>query len=81
MKWNQIRLRRKKRYLEHYKRLILTINSKPEQYALNEASFVIARFLQKYERIVAVDMNGKLDKKLSLTMSPHEVKIRFYPAL
>ncbi|TGO79402.1 hypothetical protein BELL_0034g00360 [Botrytis elliptica] len=54
-----------------------------QQYALNEASFVIARFLQKYERIEAVDMSGEdgmLGKKLSLTMSPYEVKVRLFAA-
>ncbi|KAF7940384.1 uncharacterized protein EAE98_000511 [Botrytis deweyae] len=54
-----------------------------QQYALNEASFVIARFLQKYERIEAVDMNGEdgmLGKKLSLTMSPYEVRVRLFAA-
>ncbi|KAF5876023.1 putative cytochrome p450 family protein [Botrytis fragariae] len=54
-----------------------------KQYALNEASFVIARFLQKFERIEAVDMSGEdgmLGKKLSLTMSPHEVKVRLFAA-
>ncbi|KAM3078126.1 hypothetical protein ACMFMG_002572 [Clarireedia jacksonii] len=51
-----------------------------QQYALNEASFVIARFLQKYERIEAADMHAKLQKKVSLTMSPAEVKIRLFPA-
>ncbi|KAG4035710.1 hypothetical protein MFRU_001g04780 [Monilinia fructicola] len=51
-----------------------------QQYALNEASFVIARFLQKYERIEAVDMDEKPKKKLSLTLSPSDVRVRLYPA-
>ncbi|TGO92552.1 hypothetical protein BPOR_0001g00370 [Botrytis porri] len=54
-----------------------------QQYALTEASFVITRFLQKYEKIEAVDMSGEdamLGKKLSLTMSPYEVRVRLFAA-
>ncbi|KAB8303850.1 hypothetical protein EYC80_005221 [Monilinia laxa] len=51
-----------------------------EQYALNEASFVIARFLQKYERIEAVDTDAKPKKKLSLTLSPSD-KLALFKAL
>ncbi|KAK6608663.1 hypothetical protein QC760_001652 [Botrytis cinerea] len=54
-----------------------------QQYALNEASFVLTRFLQKYERIEAVDMSGEdgmLGKKLSLTMSPYEARVRLFAA-
>ena len=43
-----------------------------EQYALNEAAFVIVRFLQKFDMIEALDMKGKLDKGLTVicTLAP-----------
>lgn len=49
-----------------------------QQYALNEASFVIARFLQKYDAIESRDINAPIQKKFSLTLSPVDVKVRLH---
>jgi len=43
-----------------------------QQFALNEVSFVLVRFLQRYDRIEAVDMVSPLKKKLSVTLGPAE---------
>jgi hypothetical protein len=41
-----------------------------EQYALNEAAFVIVRFLQRYDKIKCVDVNKPIKKKMTLILSP-----------
>ncbi|TVY60872.1 Cytochrome P450 52A13, partial [Lachnellula suecica] len=52
-----------------------------QQYALNEASFVIVKFLQRFDGMEAVDMTGPLKKGLSLTLSPGDgVKVRMHRA-
>lgn len=52
-----------------------------EQYALNEASFVMAKILQRYDKIEALDMTGRLRKGLSLTLSPGDgVKVKLHRA-
>lgn len=49
-----------------------------EQFALNEASLVIVKFLQRYDKIEALDM-GPIIKGLALTLSPGEgVKVRMH---
>jgi len=51
-----------------------------EQYALNEASFVLAKMLQRYDRIEALD-RGKIRKSLTLTLAPAGgVKIKLHRA-
>jgi cytochrome P450 len=52
-----------------------------QQFALNEASFVLVRFLQHYDRIEAVDMVSPPKKKMGLTLSPAEgQKVRLHRA-
>jgi len=52
-----------------------------QQFALNEVSFVLVRFLQRYDRIEAVDMVSPLKKKLSVILGPAEgQKIRLHRA-
>lgn len=52
-----------------------------QQFALNEVGFVLARFLQRYDRIEAVDMVTPPIKKLSVTLGPAEgQKIRLHRA-
>jgi cytochrome P450 len=52
-----------------------------QQFALNEVSFVLVRFLQRYDRIEAVDMASPLRKKLSVILGPAEgQKIRLHRA-
>jgi cytochrome P450 len=52
-----------------------------QQFALNEVSFVLVRFLQRYDRIEAVDMVSPLKKKLSIILGPAEdQKIRLHRA-
>lgn len=52
-----------------------------EQYALTEAGFVIAKILQRYDRIEALDMTGKLKKGLAITLRPGDgVKIKMHVA-
>jgi cytochrome P450 len=41
-----------------------------QQFALNEVGFVLVRFLQRYDRIEAVDTVSPLKKKLSITLGP-----------
>jgi len=41
-----------------------------QQYALNEASFVLVNFLRRYDKIEALDMSNKLLKGLTLTLAP-----------
>ena len=51
-----------------------------EQYALNEASFVLVKILQKFDRIEALDM-GPIKKGLTLSLSPaNGVKVRLHRA-
>jgi cytochrome P450 len=52
-----------------------------QQFALNEVGFVLVRFLQRYDRIEAVDMVTPLIKKVSITLAPAEgQKIRLHRA-
>jgi cytochrome P450 len=52
-----------------------------QQFALNEVSFVLVRFLQRYDRIEAVDKVSPLKKKLSVILGPAEgQKIRLHRA-
>jgi cytochrome P450 len=49
-----------------------------EQYALNEASFVLARFLQRFDGLDAVDL-GPIRKGLTITLSPAKgVKVKLH---
>jgi len=51
-----------------------------EQYALNEASFVMVKMLQRYDRIEALD-TGEIKKSVTLTLSPAGgVNIRLHRA-
>jgi hypothetical protein len=49
--------------------LVVRANELAEQYALNEASFVIVKILQRFDIIEAVD-KGPIVKGMSLTLSP-----------
>ncbi|RDL38562.1 uncharacterized protein BP5553_02902 [Venustampulla echinocandica] len=52
-----------------------------QQYALNEASFVIVKMLQRYDKIEALDMTAPLKKSLSLTLAPgNGVKVKLHKA-
>ena len=52
-----------------------------QQFALNEVSFVLVRFLQRYDCIEAVDTVSPLKKKLSIILGPAEdQKIRLHRA-
>jgi hypothetical protein len=51
-----------------------------EQYALNEASFVIVKLLQRYDKIEALDM-GPLKKGITATLAPADgVKVKMHRA-
>jgi cytochrome P450 len=50
-------------------------------FALNKVSYVLVRFLQRFERIEALDMAAPLKKKLSVTLAPSPGQgIRFHRA-
>lgn len=52
-----------------------------EQYALNEASFVLVKFLQGYDGLEALDL-GPIRKGLTITLSPAKgVKVRLHRAV
>lgn len=52
-----------------------------EQYALNEASFVIVRVLQRFDKIEALDMSGPLKKGITITLQPgNGVKVKMHRA-
>jgi cytochrome P450 len=54
--------------------------SEIEQYALNEASFVLVKFLQRFDKIEALDM-GPIKKGLTITLSPRDgVKVKLHRA-
>jgi cytochrome P450 len=56
-------------------------NWRTEQYALNEASFVMVKILQRYDNIEALDMTGPLKKAITLTLSPGDgVNVRMHRA-
>jgi cytochrome P450 len=56
--------------------------AKTEQYALNEASFVLVKFLQRYDRIEAEDMVSPIKKALTVILAPGEggVKVKMHRA-
>jgi cytochrome P450 len=56
--------------------------SATEQYALNEASFVLVKILQRYDKIDALDMGpGGIKKEVTLTLSPaNGVNVRLHRA-
>ena len=41
-----------------------------QQFALTQVSFVLVRFLQRFDRIEAEDMSKRVVKKLAVTLSP-----------
>jgi len=52
-----------------------------EQYALNEASFVLVKVLQRFDQIEALDMVTELKKGLTLTLAPGDgVKVKLHRA-
>jgi len=51
-----------------------------EQYALNEASFVLVKFLQRYDRIEAEDMTSPIKKALTIILAPGDVKVKMHRA-
>ncbi|KAL3427594.1 cytochrome p450 family protein [Phlyctema vagabunda] len=51
-----------------------------QQYALNEASYVVARFVQRYDKIEGWNINAPINPSLGLTLSPPDVKIRLHKA-
>jgi len=52
-----------------------------EQYALNEAAFVVVKMLQRFDGIEALDMVTPLKKGISLTLAPGDgVKVRLHRA-
>ncbi len=60
--------------------MIMMINI--EQYALNEAAFVVARLLQRYDKIESPDISKPLRKNLTTTLSPSEgVKVKLHRAI
>lgn len=57
------------------------LTARTEQYALNEASFVLVKFLQQYDKIEALDMTSELVKGMTLTLTPaHGVKVKLHRA-
>lgn len=51
-----------------------------QQYALNEASFVLVKFLQRFDGLEALDM-GPIKKGLTITLSPAKgVKVKMHRA-
>jgi hypothetical protein len=56
------------------------LTSSLEQYALNEASFVVVKILQRFDLIEALD-KGPIIKGMSLTLSPLKgTKIKMHRA-
>ncbi|KAH8820366.1 cytochrome P450 alkane hydroxylase-like protein [Xylogone sp. PMI_703] len=52
-----------------------------QQYALNEAGFVVARFLQRYDKLEYLGPEGRIAKRMGLTVSPKDgVKVRLHRA-
>ncbi|KAH7354752.1 cytochrome P450 alkane hydroxylase-like protein [Rhexocercosporidium sp. MPI-PUGE-AT-0058] len=52
-----------------------------QQYALNEASFVIVRVLQRFDKIEALDMTRPLKKGITITLQPGDgVKVKMHRA-
>lgn len=52
-----------------------------EQYALNEASFVIARLAQLFDKIEGKDITKPIRKAMSITLSPADgVNIKLHRA-
>ena len=53
-----------------------------QQFALTEASFVLVRFLQEFDKMEAMDLSSleKLPKGLGLTMWPEDSRVRFHKA-
>lgn len=53
-----------------------------QQYALNEASFVLVKLLQRYDRIEAEDMASPIKKALTIILAPggDSVKVRMHRA-
>lgn len=48
---------------------------------MNEASFVLVKVLQRFDRIEALDMTGPLPKALTITLQPgNGVKVRMHRA-
>ncbi len=43
-----------------------------EQYALNEASFVMVKLLQRFDKIEAADMKSPIQKSLTIILAPGE---------
>jgi len=61
------------------KKLKLTTNECPEQFALTEISFVMVRMAQRFEKIEPLDPGEELIKGLRLTLVPRNgVKIRLF---
>jgi hypothetical protein len=55
-------------------------NDGVEQYALNEASFVLVKLLQRYNKIEALD-HEPIVKQLSMTLAPENgAKVRMHRA-
>lgn len=48
-----------------------------EQFALTQVSYVLVKFLQRYERMESLGSQGNIKKDTGLIMSPaHGVKVR-----
>ncbi|KAN0112233.1 cytochrome P450 [Hyaloscypha variabilis] len=51
-----------------------------QQYALNEAGFVLSRLLQRYDGIQSQDISKPLKKNLTTILSPGGVKVKLHKA-
>lgn len=52
-----------------------------QQYALNNAGYVLTKLLQKYDQIEALDMVKPLNKGLAIVLAPGDgVKVRMHRA-
>lgn len=52
-----------------------------QQYALNEAGFVLVQLLRRFDKLEALDMTGKIKKGLTIVLSPGDgVKVRLHRA-
>ncbi|RFU30047.1 hypothetical protein B7463_g6277, partial [Scytalidium lignicola] len=52
-----------------------------QQYALNEAAFVVARFMQRFDKLEYLGSKGRIAKRLTLTLTPKDgVKVRLHRA-
>ncbi len=53
-----------------------------EQYALNEASFVLVKLLQRFDKIEAADMKTPIRKSLTIILAPGEngTRVRMHKA-